>query len=690
MSSRVYVVVVTHNSAHLLTDLASSLRAALAPVGAHTVVIVDNASTDGTADLARELMPEAHVLSHANRGYAAGINAALRAVPTSAPVLVLNPDVRLHPDCVVHLLSALEVSGVGIAVPRLVDGDGELLLSLRRDPSLLRIIGETLLGTHRAGRFPVLGETVTDVAAYERPCSVDWATGAVMLVASACRAAVGEWDESFFLYSEETELAGRARAAGWSVRFVPEAEAVHLGGEALTSPRLLGLMLANKVRLFRRQHRRLPSLAFGATVFAHALSRSLVGRATHRGALATLLRPSRAVPPVAADGAAVERAADGWVCFSAQDWWYHNRAHSDVQLMSNLARERPVLFVNSIGMRMPLPGRSTHPWRRIARKARSTARYLRRPVPDLPGFHVMTPLVLPAYGSRRGRAFNTMLVRLQVALVARRIGLRNPDVLVTIPTALPVAERLPHHRVVFNRSDNHSAFPEVNGAVIRSLEEQLLERADHVVYVSHELMDRDTSMSGERAVFLDHGIDLDHFTVRDRPEPADMVAVPRPRIGFFGGFDDYIIDFDLLEKVAVEIPDAQLVLIGDATCSMASLTRHPNVHWLGVRPYAEIPAYGAAFDVALMPWVDNDWIRCANPIKLKEYLALGLPVVSTDFPEGRRYRHVIDVAADADDFVRLVRRRLVDPGDAETRRVAVAHDSWQQRASTLTALVGTG
>jgi GT2 family glycosyltransferase len=685
MNDRVYVVVVTHNSAALLPELASSLRIALGPVGPHTVVVVDNASTDGTADLVPELLPDAHLLSHANCGYAAGINAALRAVPTSAPVLVLNPDVRLRPDCVEHLLSALAVEGVGIAVPRLVDGDGKLLLSLRRDPSLLRMLGETLLGTRRAGRLAALGETVTDPAAYAHARSVDWATGAVMLIAPGCRVAVGEWDESFFLYSEETEFAGRARAAGWSVRFVPEAVAVHIGGEALTSPRLLGLMLANKVRLFRRRHRRLPSTVFAVTVFAHALSRALVGSAAHRGALASFVRPRRVIPRAAAAA-----PADGWVCFSAQDWWYHNRAHSDVQLMRNLARERPVLFVNSIGMRMPLPGRSTHPWRRGARKVRSTLRYLRRPVPELPQFHVMTPLVLPAYGSRRGRAFNAALVRLQVAGVARRIGLRNPDVVVTIPTALPVAERLSHHRIVFNRSDNHSAFPEVNGAVIRGLEEQLLTRADHVVYVSHELMERDAPLSGQRAVFLDHGIDLDRFTVGERPLPDDLVAIARPRIGFFGGFDDYIIDFDLLEKVAVEVAEAQLVLIGDATCSMASLTRHPNVHWLGVRAYADIPAYGAGFDVALMPWLDNDWIRYANPIKLKEYLALGLPVVSTDFPEVHHYGHVVDVAADADDFVRLVRERLAHPGDADSRRAAVAGDSWRRRASTLTALVAAG
>ena len=87
------------------------------------------------------------------------------------------------------------------------------------------------------------------------------------------------------------------------------------------------------------------------------------------------------------------------------------------------------------------------------------------------------------------------------------------------------------------------------------------------------------------------------------------------------------------------------MLIGHTTCSMDRLVRHPNVHWLGQKPHEEIPRYGSGFDVALMPWLDNEWIRSCNPIKMKEYLALGLPVVSTDFPEVRHYADVIRVAA---------------------------------------------
>jgi glycosyltransferase involved in cell wall biosynthesis len=377
------------------------------------------------------------------------------------------------------------------------------------------------------------------------------------------------------------------------------------------------------------------------------------------------------------------------LCFAGQDWWYHNRAHSDFQLMLRIAGGRDVLLVNSIGMRAPLPGRSTQFLRRIARKARSMARRLRQPVAELPRFHVFTPVVLPFYGSPTARHWNAVLVAAQVRAALRRLRLADPIAVVTVPTAWDVLAHIPHRRLVWNRSDKYSEFGETDQETIRGLERALLTHADAVVYVSHALLDEERAHTGARARFLDHGVDLDHF--RRRPpaeEPDDLRAIPHPRIGFFGGIDDYVIDFEILERLAQRIPEAQLVLVGDATCSMQRFARYPNAHWLGFRPYAEIPRYGSGFDVAIMPWLRNEWIRACNPIKLKEYLALGLPVVSTDFPELRRYRDLVRIAADADEFVELVRRSLAAGGPAapDQLRARVLGSSWDRVAAELLAI----
>lgn len=357
--------------------------------------------------------------------------------------------------------------------------------------------------------------------------------------------------------------------------------------------------------------------------------------------------------------------------------------------MQRVARDRVVLFVNSIGMRMPLPGRSTMVVRRILRKARSIARLVRRPVDGLPNFYVMTPLIVPFYGQAWARALNARLVAAQVGLVARFLRMHQPVCIVTIPTAWEVLRFLPHRRAVYNRSDLHSAFGEADTIYIRSLEHELLAKSARVMYVSVALMNEEAHLTGERAWFLDHGVDLGHFRRRQRgDEPHDLRDIPHPRIGFFGGFDDYIVDLSLLERVAREIPEAQLVLIGDANCSMRRFEHIPNVHWLGYRPYEDIPRYGSGFDVALMPWLNNDWIRYANPIKMKEYLALELPVVSMEMPQVRLYERWIRIARDPDEFVALVRKSLQDGGGHPPAafRQAVASSSWDARASELLAL----
>jgi len=378
------------------------------------------------------------------------------------------------------------------------------------------------------------------------------------------------------------------------------------------------------------------------------------------------------------------------ICFAGLDWWYHNRAHADFQLMTRAARTRTVLLVNAIGMRMPLPGRTPQPFRRIWRKLRSMSRFVRRPVSELPKFFVFTPVLFPFYGIAWARRLNSRLVRTQVGLVARYLGIDNPTILVTLPTAWDVVRPMRRWRLVFNRSDKASEFEEADSDSIRALENQLLREADVVVYVSRALMDQERNLTGLRAHFLDHGVDLDHFDpARYVLEPKDLRAIPHPRIGFFGTLRDHLVDFDLLEHLARELPEAHLVLIGDATSSMKRFEKIPNVHWLGFRPYEVIPRYGVGFDVAIMPWLDNDWIRNCNPIKLKEYLALGLPVVSTDFPEVRNYASFVRIANDPQAFVRLVKATLDDGGLCTPciRREAVLGASWDARSRELLTLI---
>jgi GT2 family glycosyltransferase len=283
------VAVVTWNSAADLPALVDSLPAGLAGVDRWQLVIADNASSDGTTAVAARLAPEATVLAlPANGGFAAGVNAAVAAAPAHRAVLVLNADVALGPGAAAALLAAAGRPGVGIAVPRLLGPDGSVAPSLRREPTVLRALGESVLGGYRAGWVPALGEVVRRPGRYTRPGRADWASGAVWLVTRPCFAAVGGFDESFFLYSEETDFALRARDLGYGLTFVPGATAHHRGGQSSVDPSLHALLAANRVRGYRRRHGRVATLAFRGALLVGEGARAVAGRATSRAAVIEL------------------------------------------------------------------------------------------------------------------------------------------------------------------------------------------------------------------------------------------------------------------------------------------------------------------------------------------------------------------------------------------------------------------
>ena len=277
------IVIVTYNSAHVVGDLLDSLPRALDGLIAD-VVVVDNDSQDDTCRVV-SARPECRLVRAPNAGYAAGINRGVEELPPHVHVLVLNPDVRMHPGSVRRMIEVLAQPGTGIVAPKVVGGDGRLVLSLRREPTLSRALG--FGGT----RHPALSEYVTDPSAYETEQSSDWALGAVLLVRRECHDALGGWDESFFLYSEETDFCLRAGDAGWTTRYTPLAVATHIGGQSGTSHRIHSMQILNRVRLFRRRHGVVASLAYHVLSALSEMSWIARGHAQSWASVRALLLP---------------------------------------------------------------------------------------------------------------------------------------------------------------------------------------------------------------------------------------------------------------------------------------------------------------------------------------------------------------------------------------------------------------
>jgi len=384
----------------------------------------------------------------------------------------------------------------------------------------------------------------------------------------------------------------------------------------------------------------------------------------------------------------VNTTFDGLLSFGGVDWWYHNRAHSDVQLMSKLSEKLPVLFINSLGMRTPWLGKSTQPLGRVFRKLISITRGLRKVAPKM---WVFSPLMLPPTSKLIVRKINSYLIASQIRLALRIIDISHWFTWVTIPTAYDVLEVLPKTVTIFNRSDKHSKFPEACEEFIKSCEQQLLMNSDLVLYVNRKLMAEDIGPEA-RKYYLGHGVDYDLFASASgngKSVHPDLAFLKRPIVGYFGAIDDYATDLRLFKLVAQSLPEMSFVLIGLSTVDISDIISLPNVHYLGFRPYHEIPKFGCSFDVGIMPWLQNEWIEYCNPIKLKEYLALGIPIVTTPIPQADEYPGLLSVATTPQGFIEAIRTSLAtnDEHSKLLRQKAVEKDSWSYKATEVLELV---
>jgi N-acetylglucosaminyl-diphospho-decaprenol L-rhamnosyltransferase len=277
-------VIVTYNSEDHVDALLDSLPAAFGDLR-YSVVVVDNGSRDRTVELLAN-RSDCAVVRSTNDGYAAGINRAVLASPDTAAILILNPDATLDPGSAAGMLDALRRPGVGIVAPRVRERDGRLSPTLRRGPTLGRVGGLSFTG------LPAFTERVEDPDEYLREHEVDWAVGAVLLVDAPCFRALNGLDESYFLYSEETDFSLRAKDAGWATVYTPHAGAMHVGGGSGESATTHTMKMLNRIRLYRRRTGDTRAWLYFAMTVLVEVRRAMFGHRRSRQTVRALLRPS--------------------------------------------------------------------------------------------------------------------------------------------------------------------------------------------------------------------------------------------------------------------------------------------------------------------------------------------------------------------------------------------------------------
>lgn len=249
----VCAVIVTYNSADDIGLLLGDLRQAAGDL-AIRVIVVDNGSADGTRDVVRSGGDDIDLVEQRNIGYAGGVNAATRRPGPYDYQVVINPDLRLPKGALNRWVESARRTGAAAVAPAMVDSNGTLHRSLHREPTILRVLGDALLGDRLPRRPPAFTERVSDRCDYTRPGRVDWATGAALLLRRDVVEAVGPWDERFFLYSEETDYCRRIRELGHEIAFNPDVTVIHHGAGSGTSQELDTLLAVNKVRYAAKWH----------------------------------------------------------------------------------------------------------------------------------------------------------------------------------------------------------------------------------------------------------------------------------------------------------------------------------------------------------------------------------------------------------------------------------------------------
>jgi len=351
---------------------------------------------------------------------------------------------------------------------------------------------------------------------------------------------------------------------------------------------------------------------------------------------------------------------------------------STQSLVGHLAKTRKIVWVNSIGLRRPVLG-----WRDIkrvwnklmTRKLSSTSGSKKKPNVN---FHIIYPRTLPAPRSGLGRRLAALLLKKQILPVVKKAGLQNPILWTSLPTAVDLSGHLNESALVYYCCDDFSALAGVDHITVAQRERELVQKADLILASSDELARRFPTNTTR---LLLHGVDYSLFA-EPAPRADDLPDTGRPIAGFYGSIDDRL-DYDLLTTTIINLPHWHFIFIGKQTMDVCPLDQFENVTLLGEREHHQLPSYSQHWDVSLLPFIDNAMVRACNPMKLREYLATGRPIVSTPIPAVTPYRQFVHCVADTHSMVAALEQSVRVPVDDKKQRNAVIEHTWAARATQL-------
>ncbi len=372
------------------------------------------------------------------------------------------------------------------------------------------------------------------------------------------------------------------------------------------------------------------------------------------------------------------------IVYVGNDWFADNRTSSH-QIARLLSRHNRLLYIEAAGQRAPSASR-----RDLAKIVSKLGKAWAGPVRVADNVHVYSPLILPFHGLALARRINRIALGASIRRACRKVGFERPLLWIILPHYGTLVETVPHAGIVYYVVDEYAAMPGVDPERMRAMEALVLQKAD-VVFAISEPLAASKARANPRTYFSPHGVETAHFARAYKealPRPRELEGIARPIVGFFGLVEDWI-DFDLLEYLARARPHYSFVMVGRVARDIARFALLPNVFFLGKKSYEQIPSFLRAFDVCHIPFKLNDVILHSSPLKLKEYLAGGKPVVSVAIDEVKKLAGLAYVADDRAGYLAAIDRALAEdsPERAAMRVRAMETESWESKVETISARV---
>jgi len=327
-----------------------------------------------------------------------------------------------------------------------------------------------------------------------------------------------------------------------------------------------------------------------------------------------------------------------------EDWGAH--PSSTQHIIKVLAQTRPIIWCNSIGLRKPKL--TFHDAMRVIKKIGSFL-FNKQKSPQQAAknqemnnnsnFLIINPLVMPCADSWLSLTISKLILKCQLTLASRKLNMQNPIVWTSLPTSVDYLDLFDDAPCVYYCGDDFGSLAGVDHEFVAKKEAELIEKSTYIFTASEKLKEK---FPQDKVVDVPHGVNFSLFSDDIDDIPNDLPR-DKPIAGFYGSISSWL-DQDLLVATMKALPHWNFVFIGDIECNVDKIKNVTNAHFLGAKEHNELPKYIHNWNVAILPFVDNKQIQMCNPLKLREYLASGTPVVTTDFNALKNYRAHLQVA----------------------------------------------